>query len=315
MSIQIISPGALTTIQDYGRTGYGEIGIPPSGAVDAGAMEVANILVGNKMGEGVLECTLFGPTIHFTRDNVVAVTGANMNPKVDDKDIPMNTAIIVRAGENLTLGFAAAGCRSYISFSGGLDITECFGSKSTNMNCTIGGFYGRPLKANDEILFMKPVKKMSGMEKRIYKQREADTLPGTIRVVMGPQDDYFTKEGIDTFQTSIYKLTNDSNRMACKLTGPVISSKQPTDIISDGISLGSIQVSSNGQPIIMLSDRQTTGGYAKIGTVISSDIPIIAQCKPGDEIRFQSITLAEAHKIYKKYCKNTIKFQKRINRL
>lgn len=313
MSIQIINPGALTTVQDYGRIGYGEIGFSPSGAVDTKAMEIANCLVGNEIGEGVLECTLFGPTIHFTQDNVIAVTGADMNPKVNDREIPMNTAVSVKAGEDLVLAFARKGCRSYIAFAGGLEIKECFGSKSTNIKCAIGGYHGRPLKATDEIAFVKPTSKLPDMEKRTYPYSDADASPKIIRVVMGPQDDYFTEEGLHTFETGRYQLTNDSNRMACKLSGPIIASKQATDIISDGISLGSIQVSSNGQPIIMLADRQTTGGYAKIGTVISTDIPRIAQCKPGDEIRFQRITLKKAHKLYKNNRRDIIKLQNKLN--
>lgn len=315
MSIQVITQGALTTVQDYGRTGYGEIGFSPSGAVDTCAMEAANILVGNEMGEGVLECTLFGPTLYFTRDNVIAITGADMNPKVNDCSIPMNTAVSVKAGETLSLTFAAKGCRSYIAFAGGLQIKECLGSKSTNMKCAVGGFYGRPLKANDEIFFARPTDTLPGLNRRIYSQLGENASQRVLRVVMGPQNDYFTGEGIQTFETGTYKLTNDSNRMACKLSGPVIASRQPTDIISDGIALGSIQVSSNGQPMVMLSDRQTTGGYAKIATVISMDIPILAQCKPGDEVSFQSISLKEAQKLYKKHHKRMLKFQNKISKL
>lgn len=310
MSIQIISPGALTTVQDYGRIGYGEIGFSPSGAVDSKAMEIANCLVGNEMGEAVLECTLFGPTIHFTKDTVIAITGADMKPKVKDMEISMNTAVALKAGEDLVLAFAAKGCRSYIAFAGGLGIKECLGSKSTDIKCAIGGFNGRALKANDEIQFVKSISILPNMEKRTYTHSDSEDSPKLIRVVMGPQDDYFTSEGIHTFETGSYCITNDSNRMACKLSGPMIAGKQSMDIISDGISLGSIQVSSNGQPIIMLSDRQTTGGYAKIGTVISTDIPRIAQCKPGDKIRFQRITLKRAHKLYKKHRKEMIKLQR-----
>lgn len=303
MSIQIITPGTLTTVQDYGRIGYGEIGFSPSGAVDTNAMEVANILVGNEMGEGVLECTLFGPTIHFMKANVIAITGADMEPKVDDRSIPMNTAVSVKVGETLSLGFAVQGCRSYIAFSGGLQVERCLGSKSTNTMCSIGGFCGRGLKANDEIGFVKPISTLPDMEKRSIIQKASNPGPKVVRVVLGPQEDYFTETGIHTLVTSTYQLTNDSNRMACKLSGPVIESRKATDIISDGISLGSIQVSSNGQPIIMLSDRQTTGGYAKIGTVISSDISILSQCKPGNEISFTLITLKEAQKLYRKHVK------------
>ncbi len=312
MSIQIINPGALTTVQDYGRIGYGDIGFSPSGAVDTMAMEIANYLVGNEKGEGVLECTLFGPTIHFTKDNVIAVTGADMKPRVNDREIPMNTAVSVKAGEDLALTFAIKGCRSYIAFANGLEIKEYFGSKSTNIKIAIGGFHGRPLRPMDEIAFVRPISILPDMEKRTYQYSDTVASPKILRVVMGPQDDYFTSDGIHTFETESYQLTNDSNRMACKLSGPIIASKQATDIISDGIALGSIQVSSNGQPIIMLSDRQTTGGYAKIGTVISTDIPRIAQCKPGDEIRFQRITLKEAHKLYKKLRRDMSKLQKKL---
>lgn len=312
MSIQIISPGALTTVQDYGRAGLCEIGIPPSGAVDARSMELANILVGNEMGEAVLECTLIGPTIHFTRDNVIAITGAFMSPKINDRDIPMNRAVTVKAGEDLSLGVAAIGCRTYIAFAGGLWIEECFSSKSTNIKCVIGGFYGRALKAKDEIEFADPTAMLDRMEKRVLKQMEAYASPRTIRVIMGPQEDYFTGEGVETFLSSPYQLTNDSNRMACKLSGPIITSKKTTDIISDGIALGSIQVSSNGQPMVMLSDRQTTGGYAKIATVISTDIPYIAQCKPGDVLLFQSISLETAHKLYKQHMESMKKLQRKM---
>lgn len=312
MSIQIISPGALTTVQDYGRVGYGEIGFSPSGAVDVNSMELANVLVGNDMGEAVLECTIIGPMIHFTRDNVIAITGAFMNPKVSDRNIAMNRAIIVKAGEDLVLGSAESGCRSYIAFAGGLKIKECFGSKSTNMKCVIGGYQGRALKAKDEIEFVNPSAKLKDIEKHVHNQFEAIASPRTIRVVMGPQDDYFTEEGIKTFLNAPYMLTSDSNRMACKLSGPVIASNKATDIISDGISLGSIQVSSNGQPMVMLSDRQTTGGYAKIATVISTDIPGIAQCKPGDSICFKSISLEMAHTLYQQRVEAIKKLQSNI---
>ncbi len=313
MSIQIITPGAMTTIQDYGRTGYGEIGIAPSGAVDKTAMELANILVGNDMGEAVLECTLLGPAIHFTEDAVIAITGGYMEPKVNDRELPLNTAISVMAGEDLNLGYAVTGSRSYISFAGGLKIRPHLESKSTNLQCGIGGLQGRALKAGDEIQLNKSVSALTGMENRCYNIFAAVAAPKKVRVVLGPQEDYFTEEGLRTFVTGTYRLTSDSNRMACKLSGPVIEGKQPTDIISDGISLGAIQVSSNGQPIVMLCDRQTTGGYAKIGTVISTDISVLAQCKPGDEILFEPISLKEAQKLYKKRTENMRKLQRRVN--
>ncbi len=315
MGIQIITPGIMTTIQDNGRIGYGEIGIAPSGALDTDAMEIANLLVGNQMGEAVLECTLLGPTLRFTQDNVIAITGAYMKPRLDNRELPMNAAVAVRAGEELSLGLAEYGCRAYIAFTGGLKIPESLGSKSTNMQCSLGGLDGRALKAMDEIAFEKPVAALPDMEYRVSRVRYGMASPQQIRVVLGPQEDYFSEEGIHTFITGTYRLTSDSNRMACKLSGPAIAGKQAADIISDGIVLGSIQVSSNGQPIIMLADRQTTGGYAKIGTVISTDIPLLAQCKPEDVISFKPVTLAAAQKLYKKQVNTLKKLRKQMKDL
>lgn len=305
MSMEIKKPGALTTVQDLGRFGYMNKGFSVSGAVDAFSMKLANALVGNDMGEAVLEATMAGPEILFRTSGVIAVTGADMSPKLNRTECPMNRAVTVHTGDTLALGFAKSGCRAYIAVAGGLEIKPVLGSRSTNLKCALGGFCGRALQAGDCIRFAQKAEKLSRMEKRYYEPgREAfrtlvpeDGIP-ILRAVKGPQEEYFTEKGLCTLTEEAYMVTNDSNRMACKLSGEPIEFKSSGDIISDGIMTGSIQVSSNGMPIVMLADHQTTGGYAKIGTVISADIPVIGQRKPGEKVRFAFVTVEEAQRIY-----------------
>lgn len=305
MNMEIKNPGALTTVQDMGRFGYMDKGFSPSGAVDAFSMQIANALVGNALGEAVLEATMLGPSIQFHGNAVFAVTGADMDLKLNGVSCPMNRAVSVKDGDLLSLGFARNGCRAYIAVAGGMEIEPVLGSLSTNLKCGLGGFKGRALKAGDYIGLVREVKSLSSMDRRFYEPgREefrsaasADGIP-VLRAVRGPQEAYFTKKGLRTLTETVYTVTNDSNRMACKLTGEPVEFVTGGDIISDGIMTGSIQVSSGGMPIVMLADHQTTGGYAKIGTVISADIPVIGQKKPGEKVRFMFVTVEEAQKLY-----------------
>lgn len=339
MSIKILNSGLLSTIQDMGRIGYQESGFSTSGALDKKALQIANILVDNPIQEAGIEMTLMGATMEFQADNVIAITGGDFLPMVNQVSIPMYTAISLKKGDILSFGFAKSGCRAYIAFAGGLDIPRILGSKSTNLKCSVGGFYGRGLKAEDEILFLAPLSALQGLSGRTLSSqigkesknkflqellgRESFLLSDIndnqeekiLRVVLGPQENYFTEKGLNTFFGETYILSNESDRMGCKLEGPEIEYKSTVDIISDGIPFGGIQISSNGKPIIMLADRQTTGGYAKIGTIISTDIPLLAQRKPGDKIRFELITLEKAHNLYKKEGKEIEKLRKRLSKL
>lgn len=316
--IEILAPGAMTTVQDFGRIGYGDRGFSPSGAADGQAMEIGNLLVGNIGSEAVLECTLMGPTIQFLSDTVIALTGANMHAKNTLEDLPLNRALQVKAGDIVQLGMASDGCRGYIAFAGGLEVPEVLGSKSLNQKCKMGGGFGRPLQAGDQLKLGKEGVLKKAIEERIYtkpavkKNQEAENTVRQLHVVLGPQEASFTEEGIHTFTTQPYIISNDSNRMACKMTGPEIACVTTSDIISDGIALGAVQISSNGQPIVMLADRQTTGGYAKIATVISTDIPILAQCKPGEKVVFCLVTLREAQRRYRRYRRELNRFRKKI---
>lgn len=300
-SIKIIKAGFFTTIQDVGRTGYQKFGMPVAGVMDNFSYRIANYLAGNNEGEAVLETTFLGPELEFYEDMVIAVTGADMKPKLNGEEISMWKSIKVSKGDRLVMGGILSGIRSYIAFGGELDVQLVNNSKSTFVKSGIGGFNGRKLTDNDELDIKVSKNAAAG------RFLDAKFIPdfknkNTIRVVMGPQDDYFTEEGISTFlNPKGYKITKEADRMGYRLDGEIIKHKEKADIISDGAVFGSIQVPANGKPIILMADRQTTGGYTKIATVISADLPKIAQMGYGNEIVFEKVSLEKAHKIYKEY--------------
>lgn len=298
MGIVVENGGILTTVQDEGRFGYQAYGVSTSGAMDSHAFHIANILVGNDMTEGALEMTFIGPTLRFTCDNIIAVTGGDLTPMLDGAPLPMYRAVLVKEGQKLSFAGARNGCRGYIAFAGGLDIPLVMGSKSTLLKNNLGGVKGRKLEKGDEIAFTSPKTELPGMEKRVVP---ADVYPEkeiVLRVVLGPQDDEFTENGVRSFFWNSGVITNEFDRMGCRIEREPIEHKGDGNINTDGISLGSIQVPANGKPIIMLADRQSTGGYAKIGTVISVDLPKIAQSQPGFKVRFIQVSLDLAQSLY-----------------
>lgn len=299
MSIRILNGGMLTTIQDNGRIGYQQFGVPVSGAMDQQAAAIANILVGNEDNEAVLEVTMLGPRIEFQEANCIAVTGGDLTPQLDGKSLPMNRAVAVQKGQVLSFAAPRSGCRAYIAFAGGLDVPLVMGSRSTYLKAKIGGLEGRKLDKEDVLAFRAPVAQLPNMEKRAVADAETFTKPDvTLRVLLGPQDDAFTEAGVKTFLGETYAVTVQSDRMGCRLDGPVIEHVKDGNIISDGISFGAIQVPSEGKPIIMVADRQTVGGYTKIATVISADFSKAAQIKAGDKIRFVQVGISEAQDLY-----------------
>lgn len=312
MSIKITNPGPLSTFQDFGRTGYQKQGFPVNGAMDQDAMILANCLTNNPAGEAVIEMTIAGITAIFEETCVISLTGADCTPLINNKPIPMNTAVVIQKGQILRCPMAVNGCRSYLAVSGGFGLPLIMGSASTNLKCGIGGLQGRKLEKGDLIPLKKPCPSLSHMERR--------TLPYvpylkelTVRAVFGPQDDAFTEEGITLFQTQAFKVRPDSDRMGMRLDGPSLPCKKSYDIISDGIAAGSIQVTASGQPIILLSDRQTTGGYAKIAAVITADLPMLAQARPGDTLHFALISIETAQQIYTEKKAAMQALQRRIN--
>lgn len=294
MSITVLNPGLLTTVQDMGRTGYQQFGVPVSGVIDPRSAAIANILVGNEQDEAVLECTMLGPHLQFNADNCIAITGGDLGATLDGQPLATYRAVKISAGQVLRFTAPKVGCRAFIAFAGGLDIEPVMGSRSTYIKANIGGFKGRKLAKNDVIEFRSPVSELKNMGLRSIAPEFYPRDIYTLHVVMGPQDDAFTEAGIKTFLNSIYNVTQEFDRMGCRFEGDIIEHKSSGDIISDGISFGAIQVPSSGKPILMLSDRQTTGGYTKIANVISTDFRIAAQLKAGDKVRFEKMSVQSA---------------------
>lgn len=291
MKLTILSPGPLTTVQDSGRFGALGKGFSPGGAMDMDAMTVANLLVGNAPGVGVLEMTMLGITARFDCETVIALTGADMSTRLNDEPIARYASIAVHPGDILSMKAAKNGVRAYLSVAGGFDLPLVMGSVSTSLKCALGGFQGRKLKTGDEL----PLNQ-SGAPFPPRQVSPPEDYPDCIslRVLLGPQDDAFTQKGIDTFLGCEYTVTDKADRMGIRLSGEIIESKNGVDILSDGIAAGSVQIPASGTPIIMMADRQTTGGYAKIATVISADLSRAAQARPGTRIRFVRVTEAEA---------------------
>ncbi|MCL2873296.1 MAG: biotin-dependent carboxyltransferase family protein [Defluviitaleaceae bacterium] len=297
MTAEIITPGILTIVVDSGRKGFRKLGIPSSGAMDSLAYKTANILVGNDENSAVLEFSLTAPSMRFLSDSVIAITGAEFSPEIDGNPVPMWESIFIKKGSVLSFGMLKSGCRGYLSFAGGIDVPVVMNSKTTFLRAGIGGYEGRALKVSDIITTSAPSKTLRELIGNRIKQVYSYTGEYTVRVVLGPQDDFFTNSGIETFLNSSYQVTNQFDRMGYRLNGPQIETKSGSDIISEGIVTGSIQIPGDGNPIIVMEDGQTAGGYAKIATVISSDLHIVAQSKTGDIIRFEGISIEEAHAI------------------
>lgn len=298
MSIYFENGGMMTTVQDGGRFGYQQFGVSPAGPMDTKAFHLANILVGNDWEESALETTYMGPQIRFETSNIIAVTGADMQPCVDGNPIPMCEAVLVQKDSVLTFKGLVNGCRGYIAFAGGLDIPVVMDSKATLVRNAMGGVEGRKIQKGDEIKFAAPKETLSNMEirkapKEVYPSKEV-----TLRVVLGPQDDMVGIEGIHQFFWNSAVISNEFDRMGCRLECEPLKQLGDGNIISDGIACGAIQIPTNGKPIIMMTDRQTTGGYTKIGNVISVDLPKLAQAQPGFKVRFIQVGIELAQDLY-----------------
>ena len=298
-ALEVLEPGLLTTVQDKGRYGYQRSGVPVSGALDVFALRVANILAGNDDGDAALEVTVIGPVVRFLSDTWIAIAGADLSAELDGSPIPTWEGVNVSTGSVLRFHGARDGMRSYLAVAGGIDVPIVMGSSSTYLTGSFGGFEGRALRAGD-ILQTKGSEPRAKFAKRVLPDHlEAPTYGHAhrIRVVLGPQQDAFTPGGVAVFLNSRYSVSLESDRTGYRLEGPTIEHKSGPDIVSDGSPLGAVQVPGDGLPIILLADRGTTGGYAKIATVIGPDIGTLAQAMPGDTLTFQSVTVEEAHAI------------------
>jgi biotin-dependent carboxylase-like uncharacterized protein len=299
VTIEVLRPGLLTTVQDHGRFGYQKFGVPVSGAVDAIALRVANLLVGNPQSAAALEITALGPHVRFLADTVMALTGAEVQADLDGRPAPWYQSVLVRAGQTLDVQACTRGLRCYLAVAGGIDVPALLGSRSTCLAAAFGGFQGRALAAGDVLRVGSPSGPLVDLARRDVPEEWGlrPESPGTLRVVLGPQDDAFTEHGLRIFLEATYQVTQHTDRMGCRLDGPEIPHRESADLISDWVPMGGVQVPGDRKPIILLADRQTTGGYPKIATVIGPDLPLVAQCRPGDSLRFQAITRVEAQAI------------------
>lgn len=296
--IKIHNPGILTTVQDAGRFGYQQFGMPVSGAMDTYSLQLANFLLGNNLNEACLEATAIGPEIEFEGDTFIAICGADMLAKVNGRDINMNETIQVKSGDKLTFSGLKNGFRSYIGFAGGIDVPYVMESKSTYLRGRIGGYEGRALATGD-ILDIGECS--TSFKPRVANKYQIHVYKDNLlaRVVAGPEANHFTIGGLAVFLGSEFELSSQCDRMGYRLMGKRIEHSLSSDIISSGIAFGTIQVPAHGEPIIMMADRQTTGGYARIANIISADLPYLGQLQPGDKIRFEEIDLPKAIELQK----------------
>ena len=353
MSIEVLKPGFLTTLQDAGRYGYQRHGVLVSGAMDPFALRVANLLVGNSETEAALEITLQGPVLRFEKETLVAVCGAALSPRLEGEPLQEWQALLVKAGSVLEFGRAKAGYRAYLAVAGGFDVPLVMGSKSTFLRGQLGGYEGRALKAGDILpiggtLERKKQAHLKALEvngkdegafsdglevassdegKRADFNEYEDAIQGnsgicswgdliknqkfvswelfpkyseqpTVRVLKGNQFDAFSAEGQERFFSEPFLVNPQSDRMGYRLQGPALTLREPLEMISEAVTMGTIQVPPDSNPIVLMADRQTTGGYPKIAQVATIDLPVMAQLKPGDRVRFEEIALEEAQRLY-----------------
>jgi antagonist of KipI len=313
VSLRIIGAGLQTTVQDLGRPCHQRQGSPGSGAMDRAAMRVANILIGNDDGAAVLEATLIGPAITFDQQMLIALAGGDLEPTLEEQPLSMWHPIHVPRGATLRFGRPQTGCRTYVAVAGGIDVAPVFGSRSTYLRAQFGGYQGRALRAGDELACGEP----SPLSMKI-----AETLPLTnnhpetarwsighslrsryspepvVRLIGGTHMDLLAATSRTRLFSATFKVSSSSDRMGYRLNGAALPLREPVELLSEGVTFGTVQLPPDGSPIILMADRQTAGGYPRIGEVASVDLPLVAQLKPGEGLRFRPISVEEAQQLY-----------------
>lgn len=285
--IRVIKPGMLTTVQDLGRRGFAHLGVSPAGAADSFSSRLANLLVGNPESAAVLECTLLGPVLEFQSRATIAITGS-----ATSKGLEINRPFEVSSGFRLDVGSLVTGARAYIAVRGGINVPLVMNSASTLLPAALGGFHGRALRTGDELSVGR---RTSGSPRHLRENVRfltPDSQP--IRVTETTQSDWFSKDTLKQFATAIFHVSDQCDRSGIRLQGDPVLADRRSELVTDGISLGAIQVPSNGQPIILFVDQQTTGGYPKIANVIAADLNRVAQLRPRDEVRFEFVSFGRA---------------------
>ena len=299
--LKIRKSGLQTSVQDLGRTGFQKYGVIASGAMDPVAHRFANLLIGNEETAATLEITLVGPVIEFTEDAIIALCGGDLEPKIDGVAVKMWRMLTVAKGSTLTFGEPRSGARCYLAIFGGIDVPLVMGSRSTYLRAGIGGFRGRALEKGDELA----IGQVTLQQQKALQQNnenEFDWLvppvryfdEPVIRMMTGRQFDLFDEDSKKQIFDETFAVSSNSDRMGYRLEGPRLALETPAELISEAVAFGSIQVPADGNPIVLLADRQTTGGYPKIGQVASVDLPLISQLKPGQQLRFKEISLEYA---------------------
>lgn len=293
-------PGLHTTVQDLGRTGAQRLGIPVSGALDSTALRVANVVVGNPPATAGLEMVGLGPTLEVETGSArVALAGAAATLIVETGDgarreVGGLQSVRIVAGDRIRIGAVSRAAVAYLAIEGGFDVPLFLGSRSTYARGVFGGFEGRSLRPGDRLRLIE-----AAADPRPEQQLLGVEFPPAqrVRVILGPQDDYFTAEAIATFLSRPYTVSREADRMGLRLEGEPLAHAKGYNIVSDGIAPGAIQVPGSGQPIVLLADRQTTGGYPKIATVISADLPALGRVLPGMTLHFEAISIQQAEKL------------------
>jgi len=297
--IEVRAPGLLTTVQDLGREGYGPMGVSASGAADRLALRIGNRLVGNAEGAAGLEMTLLGGTFFFREAAVVALTGSDFAPTLDNAPVSSWSSVEIRAGQTLQMGPTRSGARCYLCVRGGIDAKRFLGSASTHLLSGLGGFEGRALRKGDVLRVGRASEGFRTFRKRDLARRALEKLTPkkVLRVTAGPQSDWFSEEARKMFYAETYRVAEDSNRMGLRLQGTAIAPVSGGEMISEGVSLGAVQITAGGLPIILFVEQQTTGGYPKIANVISADLSSLGQLRPRDEIRFELVAMETARRL------------------
>lgn len=293
-TLTVLRPGLLTTVQDLGRWGHQAVGVPVAGAMDTYSLRLANGLVGNPETAAALEVTLLGPVLRADAPVVVAVAGAIFDLEVDGRPVPHGAPLALAAGSVLRFLDRRAGARAYLAVAGGLETPLVLGSRATHLVSRMGGVDGRALVAGDVVPVGTAPTRPATRPTRSPLPLAAAPGARRLRVLLGPQDEWFTKSSVDALLGGTFSVSPNSDRMGFRLDGPALTTKRPGELVSEPVVFGAIQVPSGGAPILLMADRQTAGGYPKIATVVTADLPLAGQLAPGDTVRFAACTRAEA---------------------
>lgn len=290
--IEVLTPGALTTVQDLGRFGFGRLGVSPGGAADALALRVGNLVAGNAPGEAALEVTLLGPRLRFDSPALVVIAGADLGPRLDGRAVPMHEAVAIAAGGELSFAGGARGLRAYLAVAGGLEVEPALGSASTDLRGGFGGIGGRAIVAGDRLAIGSRRGRLRALGEN--GRRALLVRRTTLRVTRGVHAGRFSAEAIERLAGEAWVMRADSDRMGVRLAGPPLELREPFEMLSEGVGPGALQVPAGGLPILLGVDHPATGGYPQIAHVIAADLPSLAQLRPGAAVRFEWIDFRTA---------------------